>query len=200
MLVFPQGIRLANSEDLLGLPGSSEMLNKVNMAEIEPGYTLFYSDDLTVQNYAEINIDSQHIWELFCSLCKKLLPTEIQPIIGSIDDEGDLFTGGYSNTVKLLELFEEFEFYLVNDCHIQFGFANVLSGDVFEVFITTTKHFKVWTDKIDVLEDIMREYGLVQTNGLQFIDEFPRTTIDLEYGETFYGYQDLIDHLIKLTS
>jgi hypothetical protein len=200
MLIFPQGIRLANSEDLFGLPGSLEMLDKVNMAKIEPGYTLFHSDDRTVQNYAEINIDSQYIWALFCSLCKRLLPAENQLVIGNIDDEESLFTGGYSNTIKSLELLEKFEFYLANDCHIQFGLANAFSGEVLEVFITATKHFKVWTDKIDILEDIMREYGLIKTNGLQFIDEFPRTTIDLEYSEAFYGYQDLIDHLIKLTS
>jgi hypothetical protein len=200
MLVFPQGIRLANSEDLLGIPGSSEMLDKVNMAKIEPGYNLFHSDDRTVQNYAEINIDSQYIWALFCSLCKRLLPAESQLVIGSIDDEESLSTGCYFNTMKSLELLEKFEFYLSNDCHIQFGLANVFSGEIVEVFVTATKHFKVWTDKIDILEDIMKEYGIIKTNDLQFIDEFSRTTINLEYGENFYGYQDLIDHLIKLSS
>jgi hypothetical protein len=199
MLIFPKGIRLASSEDLLGLPDYFEMLNQVKMAKIEPGYTLFLSDDGIFKNYAEININSQDAWKLFCSLCERLLPTEVQPIIGSIDDnDDDLFKGSYSNTIKLLSRLDKFKFYLVNDCHMQFGFSSVLSEDVFEVFMTTTKHFMVWTDKIDILEDIMREYSLAQTNDLQFIDEFPRTIINLEYGEDFYEYQDLIDHLIKL--
>jgi hypothetical protein len=201
MLVFPKGIRLANSEDLLNFSDYSEMLNRINMAIIEPGYKLYLSDDGTFQNYAEINIDSQHIWNLFCSLCKKLLPTEVLPIVGSAeDDEQDLFKGSYSTTIKLLEQFDRFEFYLVNDCNIQFGFASVLSGNIFEVFVTPTKHFKVWTNKIDILEDVMKEYNLVQSNDLQFIDEFPRVTTNLEYSEDLYGYEDLIDFLIETIS
>jgi hypothetical protein len=180
MLIFPKGIRLASSEDLLGLPDYFEMLNQVKMAKIEPGYTLFLSDDGIFKNYAEININSQDAWKLLD------------------DNDDDLFKGSYSNTIKLLSRLDKFKFYLVNDCHMQFGFSSVLSEDVFEVFMTTTKHFMVWTDKIDILEDIMREYSLAQTNDLQFIDEFPRTIINLEYGEDFYEYQDLIDHLIKL--
>jgi hypothetical protein len=200
MLIFPQGIRLAGSEDLLNFPNALDILNEVNAARIEAGYTLFYADEQIAYNYAEINIDSQHAWALFCSLCEKLLPTEVQLIIGGIDDEEELFIGRYSTTLNLLELLEQYKFYLVNDCHIQFGFVNLLSGDVFEVFIATTKHFKVWTDKVNILKDIMKDYNLPQVNDLQFIDEFPRITIDLEYSGDFYEYQDLIDHLIKLTS
>lgn len=198
MLAFPQGIRLANSEDLLNFADYSEVLNKINMATIEPGYKLFCSDDGIFQNYAEINIDSQHTWNLFCSLCKKLLPTEVLPIVGSAeDDEQDLFKGRYSTTIKLLEQFDRFKFYLVNDCHVQFGFASISSENIFEVFVTPTKHFKVWTNKVNVLEDIMKEYNLVQSHDLQFIDEFPRVTKNLEYSEDLYGYEDLIDFLIE---
>lgn len=201
MLVFPKGIRLANSEDLFNFPDCSEMLNKVSSAKIKPGYKLFLSDNGEFQNYAEINIDSQHIWNLFNSLCRKLLPIETITILGGIEDEEkDLFKSDYVNTLEFLEQFERFKFYFANDCNIQFGFAASLLGNVHEVFVTPTKHFRVWTDKVGVLESVMREYNLVQTNDLQFIDEFPRVTVSLEYDEVFHDHKDLISHLIEVVS
>ncbi len=111
-------------------------------------------------------------------------------MIGTIDEE-DIFIGKYSNTVETIDLLGEFEFHLVNDCHLQFGFRDESCA----VLVTATKYLKVWTDKNDVLEDITREYNLLPTDDLQFIDEFPRTTISLEYNDDFYSYEDLAKHL-----
>jgi hypothetical protein len=125
MIIFPKGIRLVNSEDLLGFPDSEELLEKVSTATIEAGYIIHSFEDTKNQTYAEVNINSQQAWSLFCSLCKRLLPKKSYCIVGSIDDES-LFTSEYLDTEKSIELFEEFEFYLINDCHIQFGIASVL--------------------------------------------------------------------------
>lgn len=188
-----------NSEDLLGFPDSEELLEKVSAAMIEAGYIIHSFEDPAIQMYSEININSLQAWSLFCSLCKRLLPEKSYCIIGSIDDE-ILFTSEYLDTGKIIKLFEKFKFYLVNDCHIQFGIASVLPEELCEIFVTPTKYFRVWTRRADLLEDILEEYNLIQKDDLHFIDEYPRTTINLEYKEAFYGYQDLIDHLIKLTS
>jgi hypothetical protein len=199
MIVFPKGIRLVNSEDLPGIPNALELLDKVSVARIDSGYVVVPSDDAINQKYIEINVDSDYIWPLFCSLCKELISTEACLLLGSIEEE-TLFRGNYSSPIKLIELIKEFNFYLTNDCHIQFGFGTFSDADTLEIFITATKHFKVWTNKIDILERIMKEYGLPKADHLQFIDEFPRTTINLEYSEKFYGYEDLVEHLIRLTS
>jgi hypothetical protein len=190
MLVFPKGIRLANSHDLLGLPNSLGLLDQVNMANIRQGYFTPSTEEIPTQKYTEINIDSSQLWLLFCSLSKNLLSINIKPMIGTIDEE-DIFIGKYSNTVETIDLLGEFEFHLVNDCHLQFGFRDESCA----VLVTATKYLKVWTDKNDVLEDIMREYNLLPTDDLQFIDEFPRTTISLEYNDDFYSYEDLAKHL-----
>jgi hypothetical protein len=198
MIVFPKGIRLLNSDDLLGYPDTEELLKKVNAAVIEPGYIVHSSEDSKFQTFAEININPQQTWSLFSLLCERLLPEKSYCIIGNTDDE-NLFTSKYSDTKKLIELFGEFEFYLVNDCHIQIGIASALSEEFCEVFMTATKYLRIWTNKIDLLEDILKECNLIKKDDLHFIDEYPRATISLEYNEAFYGYQDLIDHLIKST-
>lgn len=199
MIVFPKGIRLLNSDDLLGYPDAEELLKKVNTAVIEPGYVVHSSEDLKIQTYAEVNINSQQTWALFSLLCERLLPEKSYCIIGDTDNE-NLFTSKYSDTKKIIELFKKFEFYLVNDCHIQIGIASVLPEELCEVFITATKYLRIWTNRIDLLEDILKEYNLIKKDDLHFIDEYPRATISLEYNETFCGYQDLIDHLITSTS
>jgi hypothetical protein len=195
MINFPEGIRLANSVDLADLPGFLELLNQVSMAKIEQGYVVSSIENNLDQKYVEINIDSQRTWSLFCSLCEKLLPIKTEPMIGDIDEE-TFFIGKYSNTMETIKLFKEFEFYLANDCHLQVGFRDESCA----VIITTTKYLKVWTNRNDVLKDTMKKYGLLQIDDLQFIDEFPRTIINLDYKDVFYGYEELIKKLIEIVS
>lgn len=195
MLIFPKGIRLANLQDLVNLPNSSELLCQVSAANIQQGYFIFSAKENPAQKYIEINIDSSRLWSLFCALSKNLLSVKTKPMIGDIDEE-DIFTGKYSNTSKIIKLLEEFEFYLINDCHFQFGFKDESCA----VLVTATKYLKVWTDKNDALEDIMKKYKLLPIDDLQFIDEFPRTTINLEYKDNFCSYEDLIKYLVKAFS
>ena len=120
------------------------------------------------------------------------------PIIGEIDDE-PLHNGSYDQTQKLLALFERFNYYLTNDCNIQFGLASETDTELTEVFVTPTKHFQIWTNNAEVLADVMKKYGVTESDELQFIDEFPITTTMLKYNDEFQDYEGLINYLVEET-
>jgi hypothetical protein len=198
MLVFPDGVKLATSTEIPFDPDLPELLAKISSAQIDPGYIVHEINDRLFKYYIEANVNAEQVWPLFCSLCKILLPEEAQPVLGDIS--GAVLHGKYANTSKLLELFERFQFYLANDCSLQFGLGNSSSEETCEVFVTLTKHFQIWTNTVDSIEKIMADYNLYRVKYLQFIDEFPRVTTPLEYNNGFDGYQDLLEYLIKLVS
>jgi hypothetical protein len=197
MLVFPAGVKLATSTDIPFASNLPELLARINSAKIEPGYIVDRVEGKSFQNYVEANVNSQDIWALFHSLCNGLLPKEVQLIIGNID--GTTFHSKYIDREKVLELLEEFQFYLVNDCLVQFGLGSS-SVETIEIFVTLTKHFQIWANREDIIEDIMRSHNLLRVDSLQFIDKFPRVTTKIEYDSGFHGYQDLLDHLMKSVS
>jgi hypothetical protein len=198
MLVFPEGVKLATSTDIPFDPDLPELLARVNSAKIEPGYIVHHVNDRLFQYYVEVNVNAPQLWSLFRSLCNVLLPEEVQPVVGDLNEE--ITRGKYTSTVELLELFEEFQFYLAHDCYLQFGLGKSSSVETCEIFVTATKHFQIWTNSIDDLEDIMSNYGLCRVDNLQFIDEFPRITLPLKYDRDLLGYQDILDRLIKAVS
>ena len=197
-LVFPDGIRLAKPHEL---PSSDEsvLLEKVRNARIEQGYVAQSASETLFTCYAEANVDATQIWKVFRSLCEALLPEEAMPIIGEIDQES-MQNGRYDQTQKLLALFGRYDYYLANDCHTQFGLAAQSKTELAEVFVTPTKHFKIWTSKADVLANVMNKHGIARLDKLQFIDEFPRVTTALNYEDEFHNYKDLINYFVNETS
>ena len=198
MLVFPEGIRLARANEIPNSPEKSESVEKIRNAQIEQGYVSQTASESLFTCYAEANVDAPQIWQVFRSLCEALLPEEAMPIIGEIDEE-PLHNGSYDQTQKLLALFERFNYYLTNDCNIQFGLASETNTELTEVFVTPTKHFQIWTSKADILADVMKKYGIAESDELQFIDEFPRVTTALKYNDEFHDYDDLINYLVEET-
>ncbi|AFY95376.1 hypothetical protein [Chamaesiphon minutus] len=198
MLIFPEGVRLATSTEIPFDPDLPELLAKISNAQIEPGYIVHEINDRLFKYYIEANVNAKQVWPLFCSLCKILFPEESQPVLGDIS--GETLHGEYANTAKMLELFDRFQFYLANDCSLQFGLGNSSPEEICEVFVASTKHFQIWTNTVDSVEKIMADYDLRRVENLQFIDEFPRVTTSLEYKDGFDGYQDLLEYLTKLVS
>ncbi len=83
---------------------------------------------------------------------------------------------------------------------IQFGLAAQSETELTEVFVTPTKHFKIWTSKADVLASVMNKHGIARLDKLQFIDEFPRVATALNYKDEFHNYKDLINYFVNETS
>lgn len=200
MLIFPKGIRFPES---IEIPNSksekSEMLEKIRTANIEQGFVISEPlEDSIFKFYAEANIDADKIWDVFRNLCENLLPEEVMPIIGEDDDE-ILHNGKYDNKAKLLSLFEEYEFYLANDCFIQFGLGFESETELTEIFVTPTKHFQIWLNDSDKLRQLMKKFNIPEFEKLQFIDEFPRVTIALHYENNFQNHEQFIDFLVGKT-
>ncbi len=198
MLVFPDGVKLARANELPNSSDKSESLEKTRNAKIEQGYVVQTADETLFTCYAEANIDAPQIWQVFRSLCEELLPEESFAIIGEIDEE-PLHGGSYAQTQELLALFERFSYYLANDCYIQFGLAAQSETELAEVFVTPTKHFQIWTNKASIFADVMAKFGIAETDELQFIDEFPRTTTALDYTGDFQSHDELINYLVQET-
>jgi hypothetical protein len=192
MIDLPQGIELAKPEDI---NNSSELTNRINEAKINAGYTISFCRTQSFEYYAEVSIDIGKAWGLFHLLCKELLPITGVFLIGEIDEEPVMIEN--LNILRLLDFLEQFKFYLCHDCHIQFGLGANLYGRTCEIFVSPTKHFQIWTDEVRIFNGIMEKFSLVEKPGLQFIDEFPRITINLSYGEDFYGYNDLINFIVR---
>jgi len=199
MLSFPKGIRFVRANEI---PDSnsdkSELLEKIHNANIQQGFVISNPiDDAKFKFYAEANINAEQIWLIFRNLCEVLLPDEVMPIIGGLDDES-LHNGEYDDKSNLLNLFEEFQFYLANDCYIQFGLGYESETESTEVFVTPTKHFQIWTHDSENFRKVMEKHKIPELEKLEFIDEFPRATIPLKYNK-FDDYNELIDYLIVQT-
>jgi hypothetical protein len=200
MLNFPKGIRFVRGNEI---PDSnsdkSEMLEKIHNANIQQGFVISnLVEDAKFKFYAEININAEQIWLIFRNLCEVLLPDEVMPIIGELDDEF-LNNGEYDEKLKLLNLFEKFQFYLANDCYLQFGLGYESEAELTEVFVTPTKHFQVWTNDSENFRKVMKKHKIPEFEKLEFIDEFPRATKSLDYDNQFHNHEELINYLINQT-
>ena len=198
MLIFPDGIHLSEPHEIMGGPDKDQLIEKIRHAHIAPGYVIQNADNVLFKFYAEINVDAPNVWAVFRSLCESLLPENATPIIGEIDEE-PLHNGKYDNVPNLLALFEPFEYYLANDGFIQFGLAGGSQTELAEVFVAPTKHFQIWTNNIEIFKAIMDDYKIAPSENMQFINEFPRVTKALKYGNTFHNHDDLINHLVEVT-
>jgi hypothetical protein len=62
---------------------------------------------------------------------------------------------------------------------LQFGLSDDEDGRINEIFLVPTKHFQVCLNDERRFRLVMEQYGLREGNRLQFLDEYPRTTIRL---------------------
>jgi hypothetical protein len=105
---------------------------------------------------------------------------------------------GTASTGAILSLLDKHAYQLANDGWIQFGLVEDWGDLTTEVFVTTTKHFVVWFNNEQLFRSILRNHDVSEVEHLEFLDEYPRTTIRLpEDRVSFYEQSDLIEHLRK---
>ncbi len=197
-LVFPDGIRLANKDEIPG-PNQlkEEIWQRIQLAKIEPGYVLTKSDDKRFAYYAEANIDAPDLWLIFCDLCRALLGLDSVLLMSTIEEEPIPF--GRARTESILAALSEHEYQFANDGWIQFGLMDDSKGSVSEVFVAPTKHLKVWLNDEHLFRSILAHHGLNESDELQFIDQYPRVTIRLREDRIEFPEHDtLVDHFKKL--
>ena len=176
--IFPKGVRFATIEEIPNQDDKESTNYKYKNAIIEVGYTMISTEGDNYKNYAEINVSSPDIWIVFERLSKLLLPKVSAPILGLLDEEKDeLYYGPYLNRDKILNILSEFKNELANDGFIQFGIIHQQNMKTEEIFVHPTKHFSVWTNHTDLFHQQMEIFEIPEYDKLNFIDEFPRTTL-----------------------
>lgn len=179
-LIFPDSLRLARFDELPGTESErSAAWKRVQSAQIRAGYTLAATNDARFSRYAEINVDAPQIWQVFCELCRISLGPISTLVASWIDD--DPIAIGSGDTASIIAILEQHKYQLANDGFLQFGLLSDESN-IEEIFVTPTKHFKVWLNDETAFRSVMDKYDLPEQSKLSFIDEYPRTTVALTDG------------------
>jgi hypothetical protein len=196
-LAFPDGIRLAHEDEIPGPePERAAAWKRVQSANITPGFLLKESNDCRFPLYAEGNVDAPQIWPVFCDLCRGLIGPAASLVMCEYDEK--LTSLGTASTPSILRLLQRHAYQLANDGWIQFGLVEKRRDSVTEVFVTRTKHFQVWLNDERLFRSILRDHALLEVTQLEFLDEYPRTTIRLPQDKVLFQDQsELIQYFRK---
>jgi len=190
-LAFPDGIRLAHKDEI-----PAAVWKRVQSANITSGFLLKESNDGRFPLYAEGNVDAPQIWGVFCDLCRGLIGPVASLLMSELDEE--LTRLGTGSTPAILRLLEQHAYQLANDGWIQFGLIEERQDFITEVLVTPTKHFEVWLNDEKLLRSILRDHSLFEVVQLEFLDQYPRTTIRLPRDKvSFQDHSELIHHFRK---
>ncbi|HEX8899805.1 hypothetical protein [Vitreimonas sp.] len=175
-LVFPDGVSLATREEI---PGPSavreEIWERVRNANIAPGFVTKVANDPAFQFYAEANVDATVVWSVFRDLVEALVGSRGILLFAHKDDETPAALGE-GNVSDLLSALEPHVYQLQHDGYVQFGIVQQSDAQIDEVFVSVTKHFKIWFNDEVAFRDVMSKHNLVAADKLEFIDEYPRVT------------------------
>jgi hypothetical protein len=114
---------------------------------------------------------------VFRDLCAGLLSDPTTLIAGDADREPYPIAAG--NVSKFLNVLEIHRYQLAHDGFLQFGLVSDHSDEIEEVFVTETKHFRVWLNDIERFRSIMHGHHICERSRMEFIDEYPRVTTRL---------------------
>ncbi|SHJ96937.1 hypothetical protein SAMN02745163_02953 [Clostridium cavendishii DSM 21758] len=168
---LPLGIRIPKDNEYPDGYDVKSINDKRNSANIVEGFTIKEVVGEKFSHYVEINVDVDKIWSLFCSLTRNLINDVAYGIIGFKEEEPTL--SKFSKLEKIISIFQKYEFELVNDGCLEFGIANYNENSLNEIFITSFKYIKIWTNNKEGLIDVLNSFEIQEIENLQFIDEFP---------------------------
>lgn len=195
-LEFPEGVRLAQLDEIPGPEQArSEAWSKLQTAEIRPGYVITESDDPRFRFYGEANVDASKVWDVFRDLSQTLLGKKATLLISEVDEEP--VPVATATVTHALRAAEPHRYQLANDGFLQFGLLNQEGDEIREVFVAPTKHFKLWFTDAPTLRSVMRQHDIPEVDALQFIDEFPRTTLRLHSDKGVHQHVDDLAANIK---
>lgn len=185
-------MRFPTKGDIPGDP--ADVLNRVALARITTGYTLHLANDQPWETYIEANVHATSVFEVFRKLGFALMPDVAAPLIG-IKEEDPIF-GPYTDRAWAVALFEPYVDLLQNDGFLEFGLVHQSESDFEEVFVASSKYFKIWTNKGHGAEEILKSAGIPRCESLEFIDEYPMVSLsvsedgDAAWAGPFYAIQD----------
>jgi hypothetical protein len=177
-LIFPDGARLAARDEIPGPEVErAKEWSRIERANIAPGFVLKPSGDESFAFYAEVNVDAPQAWRLFRGLCGAVLPPNGDLLFADSDDQPEVIWSGA--VAKMLSVLEEHGYQLSHDGYLHFGIVSTEGGLINEVFVAPTKHLKIWFNDERTVQTVMSKFGLPKAERLEFLDEYPRTTMKL---------------------
>ena len=168
---LPIGIRIPNNDEYPKGNDVKSINDKRNLANIVQGFALKEVKGEKFSYYAEVNIDADKIWSVFCDLTNKLIGGVSYGILGFKDEKPKL--SGFSKTENVIKIFEKYKFELTNDGYLEFGIANYDEKSLNEIYVSSFKYMNIWTTGKELLVETLNSFGIQQIENLQFIDEFP---------------------------
>ena len=177
-LVFPDGVRLANREEIPGTENArATVWARIQAAKLTQGFVLKRAEGEQFKFYAEANVHAPLIWAVFRDLCRALLTSEATLIFSETD--ADPSSLGSAEVSTIIDALGRYEYQLAHDGFLQFGIVSDQVGAHNEVFVAPTKHLMIWLNDEMRFRWVMESYGIPEASRLEFLDEYPRTTITL---------------------
>lgn len=178
---LPLGISIPDFAEIPDEYDAESINKKRNESNIVEGFKVRKASNEKYTHFVEINVNVDDIWNLFVELSNKLIGDIAYGVIGFKDDEPVL--SKFTQKQKILDIFNDYKFELVNDGFIQFGLAHNDDFSFNEIHISNFKYFQIWTSNIKVLRASLAKFGLVESD-INFIDEFPVVSKALQPDET----------------
>ncbi|WP_410983135.1 hypothetical protein [Bacillus cereus] len=201
MYKLPLGIQIPDQIDYpKGYDYDTIQQNRAQ-ANIVEGYKMREVEGEKFQYFTEINIDADKVWRLFETLVNIMFKEGIA--YGFVGMKGEeLSVSSFTESDRIMNLFKEYKFELINDGFLQFGIATEDSTSYNEIFVTNFKTFQVWSEhKNDVLA-ALNQMDLKEYKDLKFICDFPVTSKALSpqrYPEIRH-YTEVLEELGKVFS
>lgn len=197
MYKLPIGIRVPEDNEYPSNSDIAEINRNRNAANIVSGYKLYKVKGEKYSYCAEINIDSDKIWDVFCELARELMGNSSYGIIGFKEEEPNL--SKFTKTDKIIKIFNTYKFELTNDGFLEFGIATYDDKSLNEVFVTSFKYFKVWTSDREILVRTLKKFGINKIRNLEFIDDYPviSEALDCDSASGIKNDSEVLDSILQ---
>lgn len=194
MYKLPIGIRIPNKDEYPKGAEPELINNRRNSANIVSGFIIMEILGQRYTHFAEVNVNADILWNVFCELTSKLFDDLAYGIIGFKGEKPTL--SNFTGLEVLMAIFEQYKFELTNDGYLEFGIAHCNENTLNEIFISSFKFMRIWTNKKELLIDTLSQFGITQIDNLQFIDEFPIVSEALR-GKGIRHYSEVISCIEK---
>lgn len=142
------------------------------------GYTRQDTEGQPFATYIEANVHAPNVFAVFRELVWALIPDVAAPMVGIKEDEPEF--GPYTDRTWAVGIFEPHIDLLQNDGFLEFGVLHQSDFAFEEIFVTSSKFFKIWTNHGAKAEEVLQNAGIPRCKTLQFIDEFPMVSLSLD--------------------
>ncbi|WP_346846826.1 hypothetical protein [Clostridium sp. UBA3061] len=192
---LPLGIRIPKNNEYPSGFDVKSINDKRNSANIIEGFIIKEVSEQKFSYFAQVNMDADKIWDVFCGLTNKLIESAAYGILGFKEEESIL--SRFTQKERLINIFEKYKFELTNDGYLEFGIAYYDESTLNEIFVSSFKYMNIWATKKEPLVQVLNSFGIKQIEDIQFIDEFPVVSEALleNASNDVNHYSEVVEHI-----